>query len=107
MDGDQIVRVNYLDRQFLRPQDFQDEQAYHLVLHRRHQVGRHGWGIVGGLDIVVDPQDGEPYLQPGMAIDGYGRDLVQGERVRLPTSAFDSRQSEILDVYLAYDRVPG
>ena len=58
--------------------DLQDEQAYHLEMRRRHNLALHSWGIVAGLEPRVDPASGSNSLQvgQGMAIDGYGRELV-------------------------------
>ena len=73
-------RLHYYERQFLGVRDFQDEQAYHNTKRRRHNLGHHTWGIVTGLDLIEQPVEGggdgvDVYLQPGMAIDGYGREI--------------------------------
>jgi hypothetical protein len=107
MPSDQVIRVNYFDRQFLRVQDFTDEQAYHLAMRRRHNLAHHSWGIVEGLEVIQDVQAGGLYVTPGMAVDGYGRELVAPERLPLPLGAFDDRGSDILDVFLVYDRRGG
>ena len=57
MASDTIARVNYFDRQFLRTQDFVDEQAYHIAMRRRHNIAQHRWGIVAGLQLVLDEQN--------------------------------------------------
>lgn len=98
------TRVRYFERQFLRLQDFTDEQAYHLAALRRHQIAHHTWGIVYGLDLAIDP-DGKPIVYPGVATDGYGRTLVLPYSQSLPSDAFDERLSDVLDVWLVYNRV--
>jgi hypothetical protein len=105
MDDDAIARVNYFDRQFLRVQDFTAEQAYHIAMRRRHNVAHHSWGIVEGLQLVVDPADGGIYVQTGMAVDGYAREVVVDSRLGLSPGVFDDRGSDIVDVSLVYDRV--
>ena len=75
MSKDTIARVHYFERQFLRTEDFSDEQAYHLAMRRRHNIGQHSWGVVYGLSLATDNL-GNPCVQPGFAIDGYGRELV-------------------------------
>lgn len=67
-------RVEYRERQRLRAGDLQAEQHYLLGLDGRHNVGPHGWGIVGGLH--VSTEGGNLVVSPGLAIDGYGRELV-------------------------------
>jgi hypothetical protein len=103
MSDSTVTRVRYFDRQFLRTQDFVDEQAYHLALRRRHDIGHHVWGIVAGLEPTADA-DGNLSVNPGVAVDGYGRTLVLAERAFLPTGDFDDKASEELDVWLLYDR---
>lgn len=103
MSDTTVTRVRYFDRQFLRTQDFVDEQAYHLALRRRHDIGHHIWGIVSGLEPTADA-DGNLSVGPGVAVDGYGRTLVLAERAFLSAGDFDDRASEELDVWLLYDR---
>lgn len=67
------TRVRYREGQPLRAKDLADEQAYRLAMRRRHNIGGHGWGIVTGLALVA-AQDGF-WVQPGLALDGYGREL--------------------------------
>jgi len=102
MSDQTVTRVRYFDRQFLRTQDFVDEQAYHLAMRRRHDIGHHTWGIVEGLEPVADAE-GNLSVNPGVAVDGYGRTLVLAERAFLPAVAFDDKASEELDVWLLYD----
>jgi hypothetical protein len=97
------TRVHYVERQFLQTQDFVDEQAYHLSRQRLHSITEHTWGIVSGLKVLQD-QDGTLLVQPGVAIDGYGRMLVLPDRQSLPSNAFDLKGSEVLEVYALYSR---
>ncbi|MBV9920623.1 MAG: hypothetical protein JOY78_07210, partial [Pseudonocardia sp.] len=102
MSENQITRVNYFERQFLRTQDFVDEQSYHVAMRRRHNIGHHTWGIVSGLELVLE--EGNFFVQPGMAIDGYGREVILPTRQPLSTSAFLDKGSNELDVWLVYER---
>jgi hypothetical protein len=103
MSDDGIARVHYFEQQFLRTQDFTDEQAYHLAMRRRHNIAHHISGIVFGLELVVEEQGA--FVGPGMAIDGYGRELIVPEKQPLPMSAFDDIGADKLDVWLVYDRI--
>ncbi len=76
------MRVRYREQQPLRTADLNDEQAYRLAIRRRHYIGGHGWGIVTGLALVAG-QAGFA-VQPGMAIDGYGRELIVPDPVSVP-----------------------
>jgi hypothetical protein len=76
-----IERLNYYEGEYLGAIDFQAEQEYHRDMRRRHNVGPHTWGIVGGLTLAQIPNGGaggqvDISLMPGMAIDGYGREIV-------------------------------
>jgi hypothetical protein len=103
MSDNGIARVHYFERQFLRTQDFVDEQSYHLAMRRRHNIAQHTWGIVHGLEVVAE--EGNLFVQPGMAIDGYGRELILQQRQALATAAFVEKNSDVLDVWLLYDRL--
>jgi hypothetical protein len=98
-------RVNYFDHQFLRRQEFVDEQAYQLALGRRHNIGQHEWGIVVGLDIAIE--EGALIVRPGMAIDGYGRELLLPARQEIVVGEFLRLGSERLDVWLYYEQGTG
>jgi hypothetical protein len=104
MSDDTIARVHYFERQFLRTQDFTAEQQYHMAMRRRHYIAHHIWGIVAGLRIEVD-KDNKLWIGPGMAIDGYGRELILPTQQSLRSETFDEKNSDTLGVWLIYDRV--
>jgi hypothetical protein len=68
-------RVSYFDRQFLRAEDFQVEQAYHLGRRRGISVGMFRPGIAIGLD-VVRLDAASVRITAGLAIDRLGREIV-------------------------------
>jgi hypothetical protein len=70
-----VKRLNYFTHQFLREQDFKDEQAYHLEMRRRHNRCLHAWGVVEGLE-VHKKGEREIVVDSGMAIDGQGREII-------------------------------
>ena len=100
---DVVTRDNFYDRQFLRPEDFNDEQAYHIAMRRDHNIAAHSWGIIEGLAIKVT--DGTPYVLPGAAIDGYGRELILTDLTPAPVQRFAQTGQDLLDVWLYYERV--
>lgn len=104
MSNAATTRVRYFEKQFLRVQDFTDEQDYHLAMRRRHNIAHHVWGIVRGLQLESDGE-GNVFVLPGMAIDGYGRELVLEEKLAVALGAFAEKGSDVLDVWLEYDRV--
>jgi hypothetical protein len=105
-----VTRVRYRERQRLRAADLNHEQAYRVAMRRRHNISHHTWGIAHGLKLVVEA--GDFFVQPGVAVDGYGRELIVPEPVSLPMTVcdeamniFDALQSEAIDVWLLYGRV--
>src|SRR5215207_29440 len=102
MSDRQVTRVHYFERQFLRPADFADEQDYHVAMRRRHNISHHTWGVVTGLEVTAE--EGNLYVQPGVAVDGYGRELILPQRQPLSTNAFTEKGSDELDVWLVYER---
>jgi hypothetical protein len=91
MAVNEISRPNYYQGQYLGAEDFRSEQAYHRDMQRRHNVGQHTWGIVAGLELVERPQDSgdiDVFLYPGMAVDGYGREILVLRPILLDTADF-------------------
>lgn len=93
-------RVNYFDRQYIRLAELRDEQAYHLQQRRRHNLSHHTWGIVIGLDLLIE--DGSPVVRPGLAVDGYGRELLLLNRAVCGREQFDRLGARRLDLWLEY-----
>ena len=102
MSGDSAARVHYFDRQFLRVDEFRDEQLYQLSLRRRHNNTQHTWGIVNGLEIA--DEEGAVVVKPGLAIDGYGRELLLQTKFTVVPESFDDLATDRLDLWLVYDR---
>ncbi len=99
-----VRRVRHHEGQVLQEEDLRDEQAYRLTMRRRHNIAHHAWGVVRGLELEVD-EAGNLMVKPGMAVDGYGRELILPETLPLPISAFVDKDSDALDVWLEYDRI--
>lgn len=76
MKPEDIKRLCYYERQFLGVRDFQDEQAYHIMMRRRHLIAQHTWGIVVGLELTQETGTDGWIMQAGMAVDGFGREIV-------------------------------
>lgn len=83
--GDPFKRVRYTYGQLLGAEDFKVEQRGNVLRDRLHQGALHGAGTVCGLSVDVerpaagDPADPVPsdtlVVQPGLAVDAYGRNL--------------------------------
>jgi hypothetical protein len=70
-------RVRYFDGQFLREQDFIDEQRYHLDRGRRLTRLTTSPGVLDGLAVSAVANAAKVTVAAGTAIDGVGRQLVR------------------------------
>ena len=101
-------RVHYYERQYLSAIDFEAEQDYHRDARRRHNLAHHTWGIVVGLELVERTEGGSlaVYILPGMAVDGYGREVVLTAPYKLDSASFDRFNTLAhRQVWIAYDEV--
>ncbi len=103
-----IERLHYYERQFLGALDFEAQQTYHRDLQRRHSLGQHTWGIVVGLELMAQPSDNggdeiDVFISAGMAIDGFGREIILMYPVQLDLGLFDGfTTTKHYEVWLAY-----
>lgn len=93
MLSDDTKRPNYRDGQYLGPADFVAEQRYHSDLRRRLALGQHTWGIFDGLELEERPREASPdrvdlFVTPGLAIDGFGRELIAYAPQKLDVGLF-------------------
>jgi hypothetical protein len=100
-------RVQWRERQRVTAADLRLEQAYRLGVAGRHHVTHHAWGVVRGLQVVADATAPGGYsLTPGVAIDGYGRELVVPARVALAAPQGERRWCVLLAYCEAPESVP-
>lgn len=73
-----ITRVRWRERQSLAAADLKVEQDYRLHALGRHHLAPHGWGVIRGLWLVPRQlrRRTDWQVHPGVAIDGYGRELL-------------------------------
>lgn len=116
MTENEILRGHFYQGQFLRAEDFSNEQTYHRDMRRRHNLGPHTWGIIAGLELVQQDQEAgdgkDVFIQPGLAVDGYGREILVSAPYRLNNSDFlRFTDDDYHKVWIAYieekvDRIP-
>ncbi|OLB36166.1 MAG: hypothetical protein AUH11_12085 [Acidobacteria bacterium 13_2_20CM_57_17] len=110
MATDEILRLHYYERQYLGAADLEDQQAYLRDMRRRHNIGHHTWGIVAGLLLVEEPVAGDPtavdlFIQPGMAVDGFGREIIVMAPVKLDPQLFEAfANQQHRSVWIRYDQ---
>ncbi len=111
MTRNDIERLHYYQRQYLGAEDFEAEQEYHRGMRRRHNLGPHTWGIVAGLELVEVKQEGgggiDVYVLPGLAVDGFGREIVVLAPAKLGGELFEpfrNQPDRYLPVWIGYDQ---
>jgi hypothetical protein len=72
----EVKRMRYFDGLFLKQEEFNLEQNYHIRMRRLHNRHLHTQGIVWGLDVKVE--SGKVVIEPGMAINTIGGLLDEG-----------------------------
>lgn len=81
-----IKRLNYFTGQFLKENDFKDEQSYHINALSMHNRNMHSWGIATGLDVSLDKTKTHVIIHEGMAIDPNGRQIVLEKQMKIDFS---------------------
>jgi|SRR5215211_853448 len=76
-------RLHYFSGRLLTAEDFEAEQSYLLDRRRSDSRRLHGWGVVCGLGVTPSGRGGV-IVEPGLAIDGLGREIVVPDRQEMP-----------------------
>jgi hypothetical protein len=90
-------RLRYFDGQFLKDQDFIDEQHYFLDRQRRHSRFLNVAGIVDGLEVT--PDAAQVTVAPGTALDSQGRQIVLGHDRSVPLAAYKGKTVHLVIAY--------
>lgn len=96
-----LSRLSYSTGQLLTAADLQDEQAYWRQRASRHLRFLHGWGVVAGMQVQIQPSTSGLQLrvQPGLAIDCAGNELALGHEVLLALPASSLRQYVVISLH--------
>lgn len=97
----QLRRVHFFAGQLLTAEDLEAEQEYNLDRLRRRNRFLHGWGVVAGLGVSIEAGT-TVVVEPGLAIDCAGHELVLEAQQRLPISGVVGR----CHVVLRYEEIP-
>lgn len=94
-------RNNYFTGKLLTERDFTAEQRYLINKLRLHHIGLHGWGVVCGLKVKPHPfcPDRRIVVEPGLAIDGCGREIRVSEEIELDLPTAEPSAIAIEDPY--------
>ena len=98
--GASILRPVFSENQILSAADINTIVSHSQGADTRHNQYLHQWGIAHGLELVGNDREDttgqyvEVVVQPGMAIDGAGREIVVTEPIALREFDFDQLQVE-------------
>lgn len=94
MADTQFERPRFYEQQFLDSADLTAIVEFARLAKARHDLASHTWGIAAGLQLAeAESASGlDVYIQPGYAIDGFGRPVVLTEPYRLPADLFKNIQ---------------
>ncbi len=111
-------RNTYFNGKLLVERDFKDEQAYLIGKDWLHNSLLHGVGTVCGLKVLAHPnpecQDKYVYIEPGVALDCCGREIIVTEKLLVPVKDLieendvdaDEEGSTDLFISLCYEELP-
>lgn len=74
------MKMKYQERQFLRAQDFQDEQDYHVQKMKDHNRLLHTRGVCEGLLVTASKTELCVDVSAGSAIDAIGNPIMLAEK---------------------------
>jgi hypothetical protein len=69
-------RTNFVEGQVLGAEDLRRDQEYHLGMRRLMNRFLHGQGVVSGLSVSSGDPPGTLVVEPGLAVDAWGRGIV-------------------------------
>ena len=78
-ESESLKRLRFFTGQILTAESFELEQKYFREKLKRHNRALHGFGIVSGLKVIVEA--GQIIVEPGLALDCQGNELVVGKPV--------------------------
>jgi hypothetical protein len=101
-------RPRFFAGRLLTTDTFVEEQEYHLGKHRQHLQTLHGSGVVHGLQVETGAGGETITVQPGLAIDGLGRELHVDEEVTVTVPSTSLSPAWIVVEYVerSVDPVP-
>lgn len=111
MVAEPVERLHFFQFQYVGAEDLSAQQAYHRDMRRRHNLGPHTWGIVSGCQIVERDREGDApfvdiYVLPGIAVDGYGREIIVLEPARVDPELFAAFATDRhLELWVRYDEL--
>lgn len=102
-------RPRYFHGRLLTADVFVEEQEYHLGKHRRHLETLHGYGVVHGLQVKPLTDQHAVIVEPGLALDPQGREILLCESVSMTIPSDSPSPAWLVLEYVErlIDPVPG
>lgn len=100
-------RPTFFEGQYIGADDLDAIVDYLRVMVSRQNLGQHTWGVAIGLDIIsqaVSDTAVEYFIQPGVAVDGFGRIIVVSTPARIDAEKFVSIGSGNIDIWIRYEQ---
>ena len=95
-ESQSLKRPRFFAGQLITPEDLELEQQYFREKLKRHNRSLHGFGIVSGLKVTVHA--GQIIVEPGLALDCEGNELVIAGVQSITPPSFADRRIEYLNV---------
>ena len=80
-----LKRPHFFNGKLLTAADLEQEQQYQLDKFKRHNRSLHGFGIVSGLKVTTNA--GQIVVEPGLALDCEGNEIIVGAAQSILASA--------------------
>jgi hypothetical protein len=98
-DVPMLCRNAFFTGKLLTERDFTLEQQYFIDKSRLHHLALHGWGIACGLTLTPHPYCPQLriFIEPGVAIDGCGREILVRERIEWNLPQLDTKPTRPKD----------
>ncbi len=80
-------RARYFHGMLMTDRDFREEQIYHNEKRKLLNRMLHGWGVVCGLGIKLESEKSKITIEPGMALDCHGNEIVVCEPYEVDISS--------------------
>jgi hypothetical protein len=96
-----LTRPIFFAGKMLTADDLNQEQSYFRELRWLHNRFLHGWGVVDGLGVSVNGTGtgASVVVEPGHALDPFGKDLIVNVPISLPVCDASSPSYVVLEYF--------
>lgn len=105
--ANEVKRMRYFDRLFLKQEEFNLEQDYHIRMRRLHNSTLYRWGVLRGLEVKAGTGPKEITVTQGMALnrvtiddEEIGQEIVLPEDTPLDLSEYAA--NDTVYIFISY-----